>query len=164
MGVGRKPTTSDGPVVSLEIDVRKLGSFNRMAKEGSNTVASHLGQMTDVETEMEITTINSVDVPDSETDVGDETRIGISAELVEPPHGHVLFLFNVASEKELARGMIGDMADSPPPEEGFSAWSARPSRRSATSGPPGSSTAGRTCWRPPSTCRRPRSPTGPEAA
>jgi chemotaxis protein CheC len=118
--VGRKPTASDGPVVSLEIDVRKLGSSNRMAKEGGNTVASHLGQMTDVETEMEITKIDFVDVPDIETHVGDETWIGSSVELVEPPHRHVLFLFNAASAKELARGTIGDMADSPQPEEGFS--------------------------------------------
>lgn len=120
MLVGRKPTASDGPVVSLEIDVRKLGSFNRMAKEGGTTVASHLGQITDTATEMEITKINSVDVPDIKTHVGDADQIGISVELVEPPHGHVFFLFNVASEKELARGMIGDMADSQPPEEGFS--------------------------------------------
>ena len=43
-----------------------------------------------------------------------------SIELVEPPHGHVLFLFNAESAKQLAGGMIGDMADSPPASEGFS--------------------------------------------
>ena len=31
---------------SLMIDIRKLGLFNKMAKEGGNTVADHLSQMT----------------------------------------------------------------------------------------------------------------------
>jgi len=106
--------------MSLMIDIRKLGLFNRMAKEGGNTVAAHLGQMTGMDTEMEITKINFIDIPDIKTHVGDSKQIGISIELVEPPHGHVLFLFNADSAKQLAGGMIGDMADSPPASEGFS--------------------------------------------
>jgi len=106
--------------MSLMIDIRKLGLFNRMAKEGGNTVAAHLGQMTGMDTEMEITKINFIDIPDIKTHVGDSKQIGISIELVEPPHGHVLFLFNAESAKQLAGGMIGDMADSPPASEGFS--------------------------------------------
>jgi chemotaxis protein CheC len=32
--------------MSLQVDVRKLDLFNQMAKEGSGTVADHLGQLT----------------------------------------------------------------------------------------------------------------------
>ncbi len=105
--------------MSLMIDIRKLGLFNKMAKEGGNTVADHLGQMTGMETEMEITKINFIDVPDIKTHVGHQKQIGISIEMLEPPHGHILFLFSAASAKELARGMIGDMGDTGASDGGF---------------------------------------------
>jgi chemotaxis protein CheC len=105
--------------MSLMIDIRKLGLFNKMAKEGGNTVADHLSQMTGMETEMEITKINFIDIPDIRTHVGHEKQIGISIEMLEPPHGHILFLFNARSAKDLARGMIGDMGDTDPSGEGF---------------------------------------------
>jgi chemotaxis protein CheC len=102
------------------IDIRKLGLFNRMAKEGGNTVADHLGQMTGMETEMEITKINFIDIPDIKTHVGDHRQIGISVELLEPPHGHVLFLFRAESAKQLAGGMLGDMDAGTATDGGFS--------------------------------------------
>jgi chemotaxis protein CheC len=105
--------------MSLMIDIRKLGLFNRMAKEGGNTVADHLSQMTGMETEMEITKINFIDVPDIKTHVGHEEQIGISIELTERPHGHILFLLEAESAKDLAHGMIGDMAETDASSEGF---------------------------------------------
>ena len=105
--------------MSLMIDIRKLGLFNRMGKEGGNTVADHLSQMTGMETEMEITKINFIDVPDIKTHVGHEEQIGISIEMEEPPHGHILFLLEAESAKELAGGMIGDMGETDPQAEGF---------------------------------------------
>ena len=105
--------------MSLMIDIRKLGLFNKMAKEGGNTVADHLSQMTGMETEMEITKINFIDIPDIKTHVGDQKQIGISIEMQEPPYGHILFLFKADNAKELAHGMIGDMGESAPSESGF---------------------------------------------
>ena len=105
--------------MSLKIDIRKLGLFNKMAKEGGNTVADHLSQMTGMETEMEITKINFIDIPDIKTHVGHAEQIGISIEMVEPPHGHILFLLEAGSAKELAHGMIGDMGETDPNASGF---------------------------------------------
>jgi len=105
--------------MSLLIDIRKLGLFNKMAKQGGNTVADHLSQMTGMETEMEITKINFIDIPDIKTHVGHAEQIGISIELVEPPHGHILFLLEARSAKELAHGMIGDMGETDPSANGF---------------------------------------------
>jgi chemotaxis protein CheC len=105
--------------MSLKIDIRKLGLFNQMAKEGGNTVASHLSQMTGMETKMEITKINFIDIPDIKTQIGDEKQIGISIEMVEKPHGYILFLFSARSAKDLAAGMIGDMGETDPSATGF---------------------------------------------
>jgi chemotaxis protein CheC len=105
--------------MSLMIDIRKLGLFNKMAKEGGNTVANHLSQMTGMETEMEITKINFIDIPDIKTHVGDERQIGISIEMLEQPHGYILFLFNAENAKQLAGGMIGDMGNTGATDDGF---------------------------------------------
>lgn len=105
--------------MTLMIDIRKLALFNKMAKEGGNTVAEHLSTMTGMETEMEITKINFIDVPDIKTHIGDDKQIGISIELEEQPHGHILFLLNADSAKDLAQGMIGDMGGGDPDQDGF---------------------------------------------
>ena len=118
MGGPEREVTSNLPM-SLMIDIRKLALFNKMAKEGGNTVAEHLSTMTGMETEMEITKINFIDIPDIKTHVGDDKQIGISIELEEPPHGHILFLLNADSAKDLAQGMIGDMGGSDPDQDGF---------------------------------------------
>ena len=98
---------SRGETTNLKVDIRKLNLFNKMAKEGANTVADHLSQMTGMETEMEITKINFLEIDDIKTHVGHEKQVGIHIELVEPPHGYILFLFSARSAKNLAAGMLG---------------------------------------------------------
>lgn len=95
--------------MSLRIDIRKLGVFNKMAKEGGNTVAAHLGQMTGMDTEMDVTKINFIDIPDIKAHVGTAEQIGITVEMLESPYGYVLFLFNADDAKTLAHGMLGSM-------------------------------------------------------
>ncbi|WP_137287261.1 chemotaxis protein CheC [Halorussus salinisoli] len=109
---------SRGDDRNLQIDIRKLNLFNQMAKEGANTVANHLNQMTGMKTEMEITKINFLDIEDIKTHVGHEKQVGTHIELVEPPHGHILFLFSASSAKKLATGMLPGSAD--PSSKGFS--------------------------------------------
>jgi chemotaxis protein CheC len=98
---------------NLNVDIRKLTIFNQMAKEGANTVADHLNQMTGMETEMEITKINFLDIEDIKTHVGHDKQVGIHIQLTESPHGYILFLFSARSAKTLASGMLpGDSGGS----------------------------------------------------
>lgn len=99
--------------MSLQLDVRKLRLFNRMAKEGGGRVATHLQQLTDLETELRVTTLNFLDIDDILAHVGDTKQIGISIELLESPHGHILFLVDGGSAKRIAGHMIGGMGDVP---------------------------------------------------
>ena len=92
---------------SMMVDIRKLRLFNKMAKSGANTVADHMSQLTGMETEMEITKINFMDIPDIETYVGQNKQAGVYIELVQPPHGYVLILFGQDSAKQLAQVMLG---------------------------------------------------------
>ena len=92
---------------ALLMDVRKLRLFNQMAKAGATTVADHLNQMTGLETEMDITRINFLDIEDVERHLGERRQVGVTIELVEPPHGYVLILFDHASAKQLTHVMMG---------------------------------------------------------
>ena len=104
--------------MSLKVDVRKLDLFNQMAKEGSNTVADHLSQLAGLDAGIEVSKINFLDIEDVKTHLGDEERVGIFVELVDPPHGYVLFLMDPADSKSLAANLVGDMAGGEP-EDGL---------------------------------------------
>ncbi|MFB6122461.1 MAG: chemotaxis protein CheC [Haloferacaceae archaeon] len=93
--------------MSTQIDIRRLRDVNRLAKVGAETVAQHLTQLTGVETHMQITKINVIDIEDLGAHLGDERRVGVNVPLVERPHGSVLMLFDDESAKTLAHTMLG---------------------------------------------------------
>ncbi|MDS0282487.1 chemotaxis protein CheC [Haloarcula onubensis] len=105
--------------MGLQVDVRKLDLFNQMAKEGSGTVADHLGQLTGLPASVHTSQINFLDVADVATHIGDDRQVGIYVELTEPPYGYVLFMLDPADSKRLASAMMGGMGD-PSEGEGFS--------------------------------------------
>lgn len=89
------------------IDIRRLRDVNRLAKAGAETVAEHLTQLTGVETEMQITKINVLDIEDLGAHLGEERVVGVNVPLLEHPHGSVLILFDDDSAKTLAHTMVG---------------------------------------------------------
>ncbi|MFC6756622.1 MULTISPECIES: chemotaxis protein CheC [Haloarcula] len=105
--------------MGLQVDVRKLDLFNQMAKEGSGTVADHLGQLTGLSASVHTSQINFLDIDDVTTHIGDERQVGIYVELNEPPYGYVLFMLDPADSKRLAGAMMGGMGGGGD-DEGFS--------------------------------------------
>jgi len=103
--------------MSLEVDVRKLDLFNKIAKEGSERVSDHLNQMAGLDTEIAVSKINFLDIEDVRTHMGDGSRVGIFVELTESPYGYVLFMLEPADAKDLAGMLVGGADDG---SEGFS--------------------------------------------
>jgi chemotaxis protein CheC len=101
--------------MGLQVDVRKLDLFNQMAKEGSGTVADHLGQLTGLDASVHTSQINFLDINDVKTHIGDQQQVGIYVELAEAPNGYVLFMLDPADSKRLAGAMMGGMGE---PSEG----------------------------------------------
>ena len=95
--------------MSLEVDVRKLDLFNRMAKEGSRSVAGHLEQLTGVPADVRTSQINFLDVGDVKTHLGDEQRVGVYVELTDAPGGYVLFVLDPGDAKHLVGQMMGSV-------------------------------------------------------
>ncbi|MFW6003566.1 MAG: chemotaxis protein CheC [Halanaeroarchaeum sp.] len=100
--------------MSTKIDIRQLRDVNELAKAGAETVAQHLDQLTGVETEMQITKINVIDVTDLGRHLGRDKMVGVNVPLMEPPHGSVLILFDDESAKTLAHTMVGGESDGGP--------------------------------------------------
>jgi len=103
--------------MSLRVDVRKLGIFNKISKEGSRRVADSLSQMSGMDAEIEVAKINVMHMDDVKTHIGDAEKVGIHVELTEPPYGYVLFLLDPADSKRLAASMVPAGAAA---ESGFS--------------------------------------------
>jgi len=104
--------------MDYEVDVRKLELFNDMAKEGATTVSEHLNQLSGLDTEIEVSKINFLDMADVRTHLGEHQQVGIYVELTEAPYGYILFMLEPEGSKRLAQGMVGDMG-SGEPAEGF---------------------------------------------
>lgn len=100
--------------MTTKIDIRRLRDVNELAKAGAETVADHLNQLTGVETEMQITKINVIDVEDLGRHLGETKKVGVNIPLKEPPHGSVLILFDDDSAKTLAHTMLGSEASDGP--------------------------------------------------
>jgi chemotaxis protein CheC len=100
--------------MSTKIDIRRLRDVNELAKAGAETVAQHLTQLTGVETEMQITKINVLDVEDLGTHLGRDRVVGVNVPLLERPHGSVLILFDDESAKTLAHTMVGGEGNGEP--------------------------------------------------
>jgi chemotaxis protein CheC len=93
--------------MSTMIDIRRLQTVNELAREGATTVADNLSQLTGVDTEMQITKINVLDVADLVEHLGTEKQVGVNVPLTEQPHGSVLVLFDDASARRVASTMMG---------------------------------------------------------
>lgn len=100
---------------SLEIDVRKLQLFNRLAKEGTATVAQNLQLMSDLDTQSAVTKLNFLTFDDVKTQVDinttNDSQVGIYINLEDPPYGQFLFLISSRESKRLANALLGKDLD-----------------------------------------------------
>lgn len=103
--------TSIRPGDDLLVDIRKLPLISDLATVGASGVAEMLTKLTGEEAEMEVTRTTFAKVPDLETSLGDEKRLGIRVRLTEPPHGHLLLLFEEESARRLTDLVLSDVGD-----------------------------------------------------
>jgi len=64
--------------MSTMIDIRRLQTVNELARAGATTVADNMSQLTGVETEMQITKINVIDVGDLGAHLGADKQVGVN--------------------------------------------------------------------------------------
>jgi len=96
---------------SLKVDVRKLHLFNGLAKEGADTVAGHLQQLSGLRTDAAVSKLNFLDFDDVQTHLrqasSNDKQVGIYVELEDEPYGYLLFLVSTVEAKRVANAMLG---------------------------------------------------------
>lgn len=92
--------------VGLPIPVDKLSMFNAMTNEGSRRAADKLTQMTDMETEVEISQIRFVPRTELETYLERTADVAAVAPLQEQPHGVVAVLFNTDAARVIGDALL----------------------------------------------------------
>lgn len=90
--------------MGYKIDIRKINTFNSMAKEGGKTVAENLETMLGKEVNMKITETNFI----QSEDIGNmlSTNLGVEVDLTDPPYGHLLLSFSNEDAKNIAQLML----------------------------------------------------------
>jgi chemotaxis protein CheC len=88
------------------IDYEKLEGFDRMAEQGAREAADNITKMSGIETSIEIRRLNFVSLEAIPEEVAEETLVGVAFEFDGTPSGYLVFMFDEASAKELARAML----------------------------------------------------------
>lgn len=91
---------------SLPISIDKLSIFNEMTKEGARRAADKVTQMTNIETDVDISRLTFVPVGDVKQYVPAEDRIGAITSLQGPPGGYIAILFDTTSAKTVADALL----------------------------------------------------------
>ncbi|WP_327052569.1 chemotaxis protein CheC [Halomicrococcus gelatinilyticus] len=89
----------------MQVDIRSLGRFNRMAHEGAEQAAEHLSALADVEAFVDVTKTN---VTTAAGLGGTDHRVGVVVELDGGLRGRTVFTFPLESAERLASVLVPD--------------------------------------------------------
>ncbi|WP_121822754.1 chemotaxis protein CheC [Halostella salina] len=95
----------------MKLDVNALGTFYRMAREGSGLAAGRLTSMTGVGTRVGVTKLNFMRGSEIRSEIDDgRDKVGIRVELTAGLEGHSVIIFDREAAEEVVRTLIQDEA------------------------------------------------------
>ncbi len=93
----------------MKLDVKALGTFYRIAREGAGLAAGRLTQMTGVETQVGITKLNFMRGAEIRQDFEDgREKVGVRVELSGGLDGHSVIVFDRESARSIVETLIAD--------------------------------------------------------
>jgi chemotaxis protein CheY-P-specific phosphatase CheC len=95
----------DGEEVT-SLPLEKLSVFSDLTREGTNTAAERITQMTGIETNTEIAGINFTPVDDISGQLEADDYVGTTTEFEGTPSGHLVILFEAESAAAIAEAMM----------------------------------------------------------
>jgi len=99
----------------MNLDVKSLGAFNRMAHEGANRAAERLTWLTDIETFVEITKIDLATIEEL-GDGGEETHVGVRIDLDGALTGRAILAFRAPAARTIADVLVSETSVEPDEE------------------------------------------------
>ncbi|QZA89560.1 chemotaxis protein CheC [Salinarchaeum sp. IM2453] len=94
------------PQDRLPISMDKLSVFNEMTKAGAGRAAEKVTQMTNIETDVEISRFTFVPFEDIDGYLTDDERIIAITNLQAPPGGYIVVLFDMESARVIADALL----------------------------------------------------------
>lgn len=97
----------------LPISTDKLSLFNEMTKEGARRAAEKVTQMTNIQTDVEISRLTFVPIGNVDQYMPTQQRIAAVTELQAPPGGHIAILFDMSSARTVADALLPIAVEEP---------------------------------------------------
>lgn len=93
----------------MRIDLESLGTFNQLVKEGAESAADAITQLTGLDTAVDVTKINFVPLSDLKKELDEDLGhySGIHLGFHGTPTGHAIIALRDESADELARALLG---------------------------------------------------------
>lgn len=100
--------------MTIEIDIAKLGEFNRLTRDGTESAAENLTDLTDVETAVDVSRVNLLSIEDVIRRIDAEGSVAVKIDLQEYVNGTVVSVFDYESAVALTEAFmpaIGQLSD-----------------------------------------------------
>jgi chemotaxis protein CheC len=92
--------------MALDIDIAKLGEFNRLTRDGTASAADNLSQLTDVESEVGVSRVNLLSIEDVIGRIDAEGSVAVKIDLEEYVEGTVVSVFDHESAMALTEAFM----------------------------------------------------------
>jgi len=90
----------------MEVDIRSLETYNELARDGAQSAADALSEMTGIETRVEVTDVSVQSPSDLEYEFADRAFAGVSVELGEPLSGETVLAFDEAGRAAITNSLV----------------------------------------------------------
>ncbi|MFC6955068.1 chemotaxis protein CheC [Halorubellus litoreus] len=96
----------------MKLDIKALGTFYEMAREGAGLAAGRLTRMTGVETRVGVTKLNFMRGSEIQKEFDDDTdKVGVRVELSDGIDGHSVIVFDRESALRVVSTLLDDTGD-----------------------------------------------------
>ncbi|MXV63569.1 chemotaxis protein CheA [Natronorubrum sp. JWXQ-INN-674] len=90
----------------MEIDIRSLETYNELAREGTESAATALRELTGVETRVDVTDVSLLSVSDLQYEFAGRTFAGVEVSLGAPLSGETVLAFDEAGRDAITSELV----------------------------------------------------------
>ncbi|SDR27750.1 chemotaxis protein CheC [Natronobacterium texcoconense] len=90
----------------MEIDIHSLKTYNELAKEGAESAASALSELTDIETRVEVTDVSLLSAADLQYEFDGREFAGVKVGSGEPLSGETVLVFDGEGRETITNNLV----------------------------------------------------------
>jgi len=90
----------------MKVDLKSLGTFNRLAHDGAEQATRSMSRMTGIDASVDVTRVSLVDRADAGEELGDDTFVGVSFDFEGVLSGEAVLVFEEGSAERIADSLV----------------------------------------------------------